>query len=261
MIRKALYAGSFYPENKETLIGELDSYLKKPLNADFLTKPNVIICPHAGYVFSGEVAGNAYALIRNENYKKVVVFSPSHQVSLTKIAFCSKDYYETPFNRLKVDKNDYELCKDIENVIIFDKPHILDHGIEVQLPFLSHVLKKDFLFTPIIVGAVDFLSVVKVMEKLFDKDTLFVISCDLSHYLGKKEACEKDKETVKNIENYDYFSLKEDDSCGFFILKPLLYFAKQEKMKIRLLNFKNSGDISSDYKKVVGYASFALWKE
>jgi len=257
--RRAVVAGHFYPESAQQLRAQVGPYLIAPVKPEI--RAHALIVPHAGYCYSGSVAGEAYAYLKSiaSDIKRVILLGPSHRVALRGCAICDYDAFSSPLGAVKVNKeHDQELL--LHNLVsVSEQAHISEHSLEVQLPFLQSCL-IDFQIVPIVVGYCQAYRVSRILNtlKANNSSTLVVVSSDLSHYHPYQQARLLDEKTISQILNYDG-TLQGDNACGCFAVNGLLDYAKSVQWKIRLINKANSGDILGDKREVVGYASFILY--
>ncbi len=230
----------WYPQNKK----ELEKTLKKFLSAKLKIKTEIhgIVVPHAGYEFSGEIAGKAFSLLKKRKTNSVIILGPSHYVGFYGVALLKK--IKTPLGEV-ISKN-----KDIKEIHGLEK----EHSIENQIPFLQKLGFKEFI--PIVVGELSNKDIKKIAEWLSEQNSIIVFSTDLSHFLPYELAIKKDKQTIKIIEKLDFKNSEKIDACGKNPLLILMHLCKIKKYKPKLIEYKNSGDITKDKKSVVGYASF-----
>jgi MEMO1 family protein len=239
-MREAVVAGSFYPSEKKELKKMVDGFLEKTKNMAFKGKIVAAIVPHAGYIYSGEVAAKAYSEIKKTKPKKIILLGPSHQEYLDG-AYSFNENWKTPLGEVKVTPAHLPIVKNDS-----------EHSLEVQLPFLQSVL-KDFELTPIIYGNIDEEDLAEIVEK---ENGFILVSSDLSHYLPYDNANKVDKNTIKKILDLNTNGLSEEgDACGIIGIMALVILANKKGWKAILLDYKNSGDILGDKKGVVGYAS------
>ena len=257
--REAVVAGHFYPESAQKLHAEVGSFLASPIDLEI--QVHALIVPHAGYCYSGAIAGGAYAYLKPiaTDIKRVIILGPSHRVALRGCAICSYDAFMSPLGQIGVANECYEELLKLEGVSMSDSAHLLEHSLEVQLPFLQYCL-NDFKIVPIVVGYCQPGTISSILSvlKVNDPSTLVVVSSDLSHYHPYQEAQVLDNTTINKILNYDN-SLAGEDACGCFAVNGLLDYANSEKWKIKLIKKANSGDVLGGKKEVVGYASFVLY--
>jgi AmmeMemoRadiSam system protein B len=258
-IRSAAVAGHFYPHNPM----ELRSFIAQALDAagrnlgtDF-SRPKALIVPHAGYIYSGLTAAYAYAAVKKTNIKRVVLLGPAHRVPFYGIALPDSEAFATPLGAVLLDGVGMQVVRSLPHVVINDAVHALEHSLEVQLPFLQSVF-EDMELIPLCIGSVGADHVAELMERLWDeKDTLFVISSDLSHFHPYEEARELDRQSIELILNMQP-DLNHEQACGATGINALLIVAKKRGMQVQLLDYRNSGDTAGDKGRVVGYASVAF---
>jgi hypothetical protein len=243
-VRKPAVAGAFYPADENELNKMLREFFDNAPVSDKRV-PRAIIVPHAGYVYSGQVAALAYKLVKD--YEKVVLLGPSHTVYLEDVVSDTHQFWETPLGLVSIVKNDFE-----KN----EGAHANEHCLEVQVPFLQFVLKK-FEILPLVVGEVDVKSVSEKVQKVLDDKTLLVVSSDLSHYHSYDMAEILDNETIENIKNLN--ENESIDACGEFPIRILIDIAKKKNWKPKVLGYKNSGDVTGEKFRVVGYTSIAFY--
>jgi AmmeMemoRadiSam system protein B len=231
-------SGGWYPEEKEELVRDLKAYI----NNSALKSPQEVhglIVPHAGYVYSGAIAGRAYALLKSVKKKKVIIFGPSHYEGFYGIKVAQLN--ETPLGKVKIMQNNFKI---IEH----------DHSVDNQIPFLQYLGFEEFL--PLVVGDVSLEDAKRFAEQFFSEDALFIFSTDLSHFLPYEDAVKKDKKTIEIIERVALDEIKDIDACGIHPLSVLFYLCQKKNWIPHLIEYKNSGDVTGDKTKVVGYASF-----
>lgn len=254
--RKAVVAGQFYPQSPEQLNEQLHSFCNAPQNENI--QPHGLIVPHAGYYYSGAVAGMAYRYLKSirKQIKRVILLGPSHRVALRGCAVCSYDFFSTPLGKIPVARNDY--LKLLKAGLVSDNnaAHLQEHSLEVQLPFLQHCL-DDFQIVPIVVGFTPPHTIKEILDTLQanDSSTLVVVSSDLSHYHAYQQAQILDNNSIHKILNYEN-SLAPEDACGCYAVNGFLSYAQSQNWQRQLISQANSGDISGTKKEVVGYASF-----
>jgi AmmeMemoRadiSam system protein B len=250
-------AGYFYPELADELRRAVVNYLDQAERR--LSAPKAIIAPHAGYIYSGAVAASAYACIApaHASITRVIVLGPAHRVYLRGLALCSAESFTTPLGRIPVDQEAIEHIWDLPQIVTMDRAHALEHSLEVQLPFLQMVLDQ-FSLVPLVIGEASPEAVSEVLVRLWGgRETLIVVSSDLSHYYDYATAKVLDQETSRNIE-----ALRSDISperaCGCMPLNGLLYLAKQHGLQVTTLDLRNSGDTAGPRDQVVGYGAYAI---
>jgi hypothetical protein len=221
--------------------------------------PKLLVVPHAGYVYSGPVAANAYALLApwRDQITRVVLLGPTHRVAVRGLAAPTVSAFETPLGRVPIDHAALALIADLAQVVASDEAHAQEHSLEVQLPFLQTVL-GDFKLVPLAVGRAGAEEVAQVLERLWGGDeTLIVISSDLSHYLPYRQAQAADRATVDRILRLDP-ALDHHQACGATPLAGALLAARAHGLSARLLDLRNSGDTAGDRSRVVGYCAIGF---
>jgi AmmeMemoRadiSam system protein B len=237
----------WYSQDKKELNALIEILLQQRVKTN-LKDINGIIVPHAGYFYSGRIAGQAYSLLqKNKKNKVAVILAPSHYIPLLKAVTPNTEKWQTPLGKIGIDNNDFPKM-DISN----------EHAIDNQIPFLQKLRFKKIL--PIVVGEINLQQAKEIAKKLSKINAFFVISTDLSHFLKYEKCIKKDKKTIKTIKNLDLdMLLKEENSaCGVYPLLVFFQLAKIKGWKPALIEYKNSGDITKDKEKVVGYASFSF---
>jgi AmmeMemoRadiSam system protein B/AmmeMemoRadiSam system protein A len=262
-VRPAAVADMFYPADARMLEDEVAGLLEQAgeqaLAPGF---PKLVIVPHAGYVYSGPIAARAYAALSPARgiVRRVVLLGPCHRVPVRGLALPGAAAFQTPLGRVPVDAEAVATLRALPQVIESAATHAQEHALEVQLPFLQHVL-GEFSLVPLVVGDVDPQAVAEVIERLWGgPETLIVISSDLSHYLPYEVAREVDGATVNRILGFAS-GLSHEQACGATPIEGALLAARQRRLEPELLDCRNSGDTAGDKRQVVGYASFAFAQE
>jgi MEMO1 family protein len=258
-VRPAAVAGMFYADQPAVLHAQIAECLAATSAGDAARAPKLLIVPHAGYVYSGVVAGHAYSLLERwrERIERVVLLGPAHRVALRGLAAPKVDAFETPLGRVPLDARALALVDELPQVVRDDRPHEGEHSLEVQLPFLQTVLGS-FTLVPLVVGDASAAEVEQVLERLWGADeTLIVISSDLSHYLSYAQAQAIDAVTARRIVALDP-SLDPDEACGAIPINGALQAARRHGLLPRLLDLRNSGDTAGDRRRVVGYGAIAF---
>jgi AmmeMemoRadiSam system protein B/AmmeMemoRadiSam system protein A len=259
-IRPAAVAGMFYPGEPKALGAEIDELLGGVAHfAPRLGFPKVLVVPHAGYVYSGEVAAHAYDELGPARglVRRVVLLGPAHRVAVRGLAAPACEAFDTPLGRVPIDRAALRSLQALRQVVTSDAAHALEHSLEVQLPFLQKVLGS-FALVPFAVGAASVAEVTEVIERLWGgPETLIVISTDLSHYHSYDEARAIDGATLERVAGFAS-DLDHEEACGATPLNGLLSAAKRRGLSIRRLAACNSGDTAGGKAQVVGYGAFAL---
>lgn len=256
-IRPAAVAGMFYPGDPRELSAIVQAFLHRANVRTML--PKVLVVPHAGYVYSGQAAAEAYVLLEplKNQIKRVILLGPCHRVPVQGMALPTVDLFATPLGNIPLDTTAVEKLLTLPFVGYSDKAHAEEHSLEVHLPFLQSML-ANFSLVPVVVGETSPQQVAQALEQVWGGDeTLIIISTDLSHFLTYDDCRETDQETARKILQLQA-NLHGEEACGCRPLNGLLYLAKQKHLRCELLALCNSGDTAGDKRRVVGYGAFAL---
>lgn len=259
-VRPPAVAGNFYPDDEAELKQQVESYLQASQPANRL-EAKAYIVPHAGYIYSGQVAATAYAQLieRQLAIKRVVLLGPCHRVWLQGLAVPSSTHFATPLGEIPLDTESIKQIGKFDQVVVSDQAHREEHSLEVQLPFVQLSLGEVQLI-PIAVGEASTEQVAQVLDELWgEEETLILISSDLSHFHDYQTAKNIDQQTSRLIEHFDYHKLEHEMACGATPIKGLLKLAKEKSMLLKILAQCNSGDTAGDKYRVVGYASYAIY--
>ena len=256
--RQAAVAGLFYEADKMPLQAQVNTLLETT-KSKVVNDIKALIVPHAGYIYSGTTAAEAYQTIKSRVgvIKRVVLFGPAHRVYLDGMAIPSVDQFKTPLGNIALDRNSLDLVQSLPGVVVSDEAHRQEHSLEVQLPFLQSVL-NDFTLVPVVVGDCPPDTVANVLDTLWGGDeTLIVISSDLSHFHSYEQACQIDKHTCQRI-TQKLSDLSGEEACGARAINGLMCSQHGRNLRVNLLSACNSGDTAGDRNRVVGYGAFAL---
>jgi AmmeMemoRadiSam system protein B len=255
-VRYPAVADMFYPADPMELahtINNLVSYAKEVSHI-----PKAIITPHAGYIYSGEIAANAFAALIKvaKQIRRVVIMGPAHHYPFRGVAASSADYFLTPLGKIELDQDAIAKIIGLPRVTISDEAHLYEHSIEVQLPFLQ-VLLSDFKLIPLLANTSPIEYITQVLDALWGGDeTLIIVSSDLSHYHPYAEAQTMDKQVAQAILDGKIEAIKDENACGALPIRALVQIAKQKNLQAKLIDLRNSGDTAGTKDKVVGYGAF-----
>lgn len=255
--RPPAVAGLFYPADAAELADTIRACLRAARPAQG-PAPRALIAPHAGYVYSGPVAGSAYArlLALRGQIRRVVLIGPSHHVALRGLAVPSAAAFATPLGDVPVDRAAVERLLELPQVTQRDDAHAREHSLEVQLPFLQEVLGP-FSLVPLVAGDASAEEVAEALELLFDEPgTLVVVSSDLSHYHDYATARRLDAATSRAIEALEPHELDWESACGRVGVGGLLVLARRRGLTARTLDLRSSGDTAGPRDRVVGYGAY-----
>ena len=283
-VRKPAVAGYFYPKDRKELTKTVDDFISNAKHQQIPGRILGIMSPHAGYVFSGQVAAYSYRHIMDTQYDTVILLGPSHRVYLKGASVGNWDAYETPLGKVKINK---EIVTSLLSTGVpfhfVEQAHIREHSIETQIPFLQRILKK-FDIVPIVIGSRSLAYCKKISEALAEigkrRNVLFVASSDMSHYPNYSNANNVDRNTLSLIKNYNphlvFTSEKKVLSkgipnlsttlCGLSSVVTVMMTVKQlGGNTVKILHYANSGDVTingrRETRRVVGYGSVAFYKQ
>jgi len=268
MVRKPAVASKFYPNNKDILEKQIRSFIKE-------TKPeNALACvmPHAGYVYSGAVATQTAASVQIK--ENIILLGPNHTGLGKDFSIMSKGKWQTPLGEININSSIAEtLIKECPLIKEDSEAHVYEHSLEVELPILQLLSKKEFSIVPLVLMPTqksDYDNIAeaiyKTITKLGLKDkTLLVASSDMTHYETHESAKNKDSLAIEAILSLDEDMLiKRVDEynismCGYVPVAITIMVAKKlGANKTKLIKYQTSGEISGDYDAVVGYAGIII---
>ena len=258
MIRQPVVAGRFYPSNSQTLRRDVEGYTTP--RPQSLVRAKACLVPHAGYMYSGAVAGAVFAALDLPD--RVIILAPDHfGQGAEPFALHPASEWETPLGRAAVDT---ELAARIRMTAHDEQAHA-EHSLEVQLPFLQ-VLRPDFKFVPIAIGAGDYQSLAAFGEALAAANTMIVASSDLNHYEDDRTTRRKDQMAIDHMLRLDAAGLLDTlrreriSMCGFGPAVAAITAAKLlGATEGKLIRHATSGDVKEgDRSRVVGYAGIVF---
>lgn len=280
-IRRPTVAGQFYEGDAEALRAQIkDCFLhrigpqKLPEVNQHATPRNIIglICPHAGYMYSGPVAASAfYQLALDGKPDTVVLLGPNHSGYGSALSIMRQGTWQTPLGDIEIDTAIADSIIHESSLLDIDElAHRYEHSIEVQLPFLQFLYGNKFKIVPISFLMQDYESAIEVgraiEEALDSTNTVVIASSDMTHYEPAKNAAVKDKAALKTIEDldaklfYETVETKNITACGYAPITALVTYANGVCAKAEILNYHNSGDVTGDISSVVGYAAVSFRK-
>lgn len=271
-IKKSLIAGSWYPGNARILAKDIQHYFNEVPDAPIQGQILGLVAPHAGYMYSGQVAAHAYKQIQGEAYEVVFVIGPSHRSYFRGVSLFNRGGYETPLGIVRVHQAIADRLLEQDPLISFRPDvHLQEHSVEIQLPFLQVAL-GEFLFVPLMMGDQDEETCQALAEAIVscagDKKILVVGSSDLSHFHTYEQALKLDQRILDHLVKMDEHGLMRDlekgigEACGGGPAAVTLMVAKQLGAdRAEVLKYANSGDVTGDRSGVVGYAAAVFYRE
>jgi len=269
-IRKPVIAGSWYPGDPDVLTRDIKAYLKKVPGDGVGGRVVGLISPHAGYPYSGQIAAHGYKLIQGQRFDSVVVIGPSHRSFFRGASVYNSGGFETPLGVVPVDAGLADkIIAHGGSIAFYPQAHLQEHSIEIQLPFLQVVLGQ-FSLVPIVMGDQDRQACQELAEAIFKavkgKKVLVVGSSDLSHFHSYDKAVVLDRRVVDLVQKMDTDGLireLESGSCeacgGGPMVVTMLVARKLGSTGVKVLKYANSGDVTGDTGRVVGYLSVAFY--
>ena len=261
-VRPPAIAGRFYPSDPDELARLVDRCLKEARRPDHPGVPKAIIAPHAGFVFSGPIAGSAFSTWADarDRIRRVVVIGPSHHVAFEGVATSRYDVFRTPLGGVPVDTELRDRCLEFDFVQSFEEAHDPEHSLETHLPFLQRVL-DDFVILPLVAGRVDRKRLATLLDAVWgDDETVVSVSSDLSHFHDYDTARRRDEATSDAIVHFRPEQIGPRDACGAVPVNALLHTAGARGMDAEVFDLRNSGDTHGDRSRVVGYGAYAFWE-
>lgn len=265
-IRKSAIAGSWYPSDPKVLKADIERFFSNVADQDINGNIIGLVVPHAGYVYSGQIAAHAYKQIRGEKFDAVIVIGPSHHAYFNGVSVYDQGGYETPLGVVPIDVPLVKSLVECHELIFSNRAaHRQEHSVEIQLPFLQIAL-SEFRFVPLVMGdqspqTCEILSEC-IFESIENRKVLIVGSSDLSHFHSYDKAVSLDHLTLSHILKMDGQSLLQDlgggicEACGGGpIVSTMLASEKLGADNVTVFKYANSGDVTGDKRSVVGYAS------
>jgi hypothetical protein len=274
-VRPSPLAGTWYEGNPKALARAVDEYIIQAELPELPGEVVAVIAPHAGHIYSGPVAGYAFAAVRGRSYDLVAVISPMHQPYREPLLTTAHQAYATPLGDVPVDHNAVNSLDNClrESLGIGLSPVAYDreHSLEIELPFLQCALQPGFQLLPVMLRSQD-PAVAQVLgqglaQTLKGRNALLVASTDLSHFYDQQTARELDTAMLACFERFDpqaIFDLEESgkgQACGHAAVAAVLWAAKELGAdSVKVLRHATSGDVTGDTDSVVGYGAAVVLK-
>lgn len=267
-IRDPVYAGYFYPKDPAPLSHQIDTFLRGAQKEKTISGVKALIVPHAGYIYSGQVAAHAYHHVRTRQIETVIILSPSHKHGFDGCSIYPEGGYKTPLGVALVDEATARKLSDISGFGYVPEAHEKEHAVEVQIPFIQTVLPNAKII-PIVMGFPRMKTYSKMADALAvisaEKQILVVASTDMSHFFSKEKANRSDADTISLIESFkssqlvDRLKRGENIMCGGGpVVTALLYAQRLGSETVKSLAYADSSMAGGDTSSVVGYYSAAL---
>lgn len=255
-IKSPSVAGKFYTDDKEELSEQLDDFIRNVQKyCDYKTR--AIIVPHAGYIYSGQLACEGFQYL-DRNVKNIFIIAPPHYVPVKDVALSSFDLWSTPLGEIEVNQVINKELVEKFGCKFQDEAFVDEHSNEVQVPFIQKLI-PDAKIIPILANNHEKVSDI-ISYYWNNPQNAFVISSDLSHFNHSVEAKRMDEITAKMIEFKATEKIDPHQACGACGIQALVNFAKVKNYSLIRLGMHNSGDITNDKSRVVGYGSWLLYE-
>ena len=280
-VRRPTQAGAFYEATQKSLKQQISNCFTSKLGPGGLPEVNEaglrhiigLVCPHAGYMFSGPVAAHAYGrLAADGKPDTVIILGPNHTGHGSGVAIMNEGFWRTPLGDAEVDTEvANRIAKESRIVDVDDSAHSFEHSIEVQIPFLQYLYDSTFKFVPVCFLMQDISTAKEVGQAaakvVRGKNAVIIASSDLTHYEPQEDAAMKDHDVLQAVEALDEVRFNRTvesrrvTACGTGPIMALMFASKELGVKeARLLCYKTSGDVIGDYSRVVGYAAVCFTK-
>lgn len=258
-IRPPAVAGRFYPAQPDTLRKDIRAYLDAA-TPPALTQVRAIVAPHAGYIYSGGVAGFAYKVLAAQPAppKRIYLLGPAHYVPFQGATLSEYTAFNTPLGDYPLDTAQIQRLAELSTLFMrFNAPHAPEHCLEVHIPFLQMVYPATPL-VPMLFGYVDPHTVGQLLSEVLEPGDLIVVSSDLSHFKNNEIAHQLDRQFLDALLAGDEAGvLRDGAACGQGPAAALLVVAKAHGWQPHLLDYRTSGDVSGNVEEVVGYGAVA----
>ncbi len=269
-VRQPAVAGAFYPGTPGELRKAVSEMLAAVDQAQINGRVLALISPHAGYIYSGQVAAYGYKLIEGKAFDAVVVIAPSHHAAFSGCSIYEGTAYRTPLGLAEIHTDlAGRLLDGYDFIVTYPMAHMREHSLEVQIPFLQ-VAVSDLKFVPIVMGDQSLAASERLAEAIAETtkgmNVLIVASSDLSHFHSYDRAVELDSLVIERVRDYDAEGLAHDlrsgksEACGGGpVITAMLAGKLMGADSVEILKYANSGDTSGDKSRVVGYLSAAVY--
>ncbi len=258
IVKEASVAGLFYPSDPIELSASIENFYSRSRSIK-TKRPLAIIAPHAGHLYSGELATQALSLLKDytEEVCKIAVIAPAHTLPLTGVAITSAESFRTPLGLIPIDHEENLSLQERQLVTLNDRAFANEHGIKVFLPIIQKIV-PNFTLLPLVMGNCTASAAEEIIDKLIADNFFVIISTDLSHSLPYLEAKRVDQKTAELIMKKRWSELNPQHACGHYALQGILKWCKNQNRTINQIDVINSGDTAGDKSKVVGYGAWYI---
>ncbi|MGE5153978.1 MAG: AmmeMemoRadiSam system protein B [Bdellovibrio bacteriovorus] len=282
-VRPSALAGTWYPAEPDDLAQRVDGYLAEARSGSGTGSPvegiRALVVPHAGYLYSGPTAAAAFALVRGQTYRRVLVLAPSHHGDFPGLSIADVDAYATPLGQVPLDREAVARLRQSSLVRADPRAHGPEHAIEIELPFLQRALAPGWALVPILVGRLDpedYPEAAELLRPLVDEATLAVVSSDFTHYGARfgylpfppdaqvpARIRALDAGAIDRLRARDGPGLLEYQArtgitiCGYRPLALLLHLLPADA-RVEQVAYATSGELTGDWRTSVSYAALAV---
>ncbi len=273
--RPSPIAGQWYPADPQQLRKLDEGFINEARLPEISGEVIAVMAPHAGHLYSGAVAGYAFAALKGKKPEVVAVVSPMHQLYYQPLLTSAHDAYETPLGLVEIDRDAVtSLSRRLQTKIGVELTPVRndpEHSLEIELPYLQVALDSNFKLIPVMLRDQS-LQVTRALgealaEELRGRDAVIVASSDLSHFYPQEIARVFDLEILRRVEAFDpqsVLSAEEDGegfACGKGAVASMLWAARGlGANRVRVLQYATSGDVTGDFSRVVGYGAAVVYK-
>jgi len=272
-IKKPNVSGQFYSSDPIQLAADISKYFSDATVNPVTNHIDIIIAPHAGYMYSGGVAAYSFKAVSQKQYKTIVILAPSHFYGFPGVSIWKEGGFETPLGIAEVDQDFAQSLIQADSLFAFDpNAFAKEHSLEVEIPFLQQTF-QNFKIVPVIMGQTSFAVLEKFSRSLHKiigarEDILVVVSTDLSHYHNDETARRMDGEAITAIEALQAEEIFEGcrnqtmEMCGCMPVTASILLARLRGLKkVDVLKYAHSGDVSGDKTSVVGYSAIVFLRD
>lgn len=274
--RPSPIAGRWYPDNPQDLAESVDDYIHKARLPEIPGDIIAVVAPHAGYLYSGPVAGHAFAAVRGLQPELVAVVSPMHYPYTDPVLTSAHTAYVTPLGEIRIDQM---ALQDLDNHLKHDHYEPIsrvgrdpEHSLEIELPFLQRALSSKFTLLPLMVRELNPQRLQNLGQNLArsleKRSALLVASTDLSHFYPQAAAEQLDGELLRRLEAFDPLAVLHAEeegvgfACGRAAVAVVLWAARELGANhVQILHYATSGNVTGDFHQVVGYGAAVITRQ
>lgn len=256
-IKEPSVSGMFYPSDREVLEKQINNFAQNIAESEY--KSRAVIVPHAGLVYSGQLAFEGINCLKRD-IKNLFIFAPAHRVAFEGLSLSGFDEWKTPLGNIELNQTVNRELEEKFNAKIFDEAFREEHSVEIQLPIIQTIF-ENVKIIPVLVGRENPEKITEIISEYYpNQDFGFIISSDLSHFLTDEQAKQIDGKTAEMIESGDIQNFSYEQACGAVGIYGLVQFANKNNYSLIRVNMYNSSLVTDDKSRVVGYGSWMLYE-